>query len=63
MEIWVASIHQFLTICRKSLLEQQLNKSNQFESRLHEDDASNNSPWLVSWNGIEVWQHLSLFAR
>jgi len=36
MEIWVASTDRFRTICRKSLLEQQLKKSNQFESRFPE---------------------------
>jgi len=60
MEIWVASINRFRTICRKSLLEQLLNESNQIESRFGETmTASNGSPWLVNWKGIEVWKRLT----
>jgi len=64
MEIWVASINRFRTICRKSLLEQQLKESNQIESRFREPMiASNDSPWLVNWNGIESVEASDPFAR
>jgi hypothetical protein len=64
IEIWVASINRFRTICRKSLLEQLLTESNQNESRFNESvSPASGSPRLVNWNGIGIRGSSTLYAR